>query len=88
MIPVGKPLLAAFACVIAFGLSRFFLFVYQQFASPIRHLRGPKGTSWIHGNLRDIWHAVCHVLVVSFLTPLTAPFSLASRRTPRSMKNG
>ena len=60
MIPVGKLLLATFASVIAFGLCKLFQFVYQQLSSPIRHLRGPKGTSWIYGNLRDIWNAVGH----------------------------
>jgi hypothetical protein len=64
MIPLGKPLLAAFASVIALGLWRLFQFMYQRFTSPIRHLRGPKGTSWTYGNLRDIWNAVCHFLMV------------------------
>ena len=62
MITAGKPLLPAGAkSVVLFGLWRLFQFVYQQFTSPIRHLRGPKGTSWIYGNLRDIWNAVRHI---------------------------
>ena len=60
MIPVGKLLLAAVASAIVFGLCKFFQFVYQQLSSPIRHLRGPKGTSWIYGNLQDILNAVGH----------------------------
>ena len=58
--PVGKLLLAAFASVTVFGLWKIFRFVYSQFTSPIRHLRGPGATSWIYGNLRDILNAVCH----------------------------
>lgn len=58
MIPVGKLLLAAFASVTTFGLWRFFQFVYRLSTSPLCHLRGPKGTSWIYGNLRDIYFAV------------------------------
>ncbi|KAH0835840.1 cytochrome P450 [Lanmaoa asiatica] len=55
MIPVGKLLLAAFASVTAFGLWKFFQFVYRLFTSPLRQLRGPKGTSWIYGNIREIY---------------------------------
>lgn len=64
MISFGKLLLTAFASAIVFGVWKLFRFVYHQCTSPIRHLRGPKGTSWIYGNLRDIWNAVCRVLVV------------------------
>jgi hypothetical protein len=60
MNPVEKLLLAAFASVTVLGLWNIFRFVYHQFTSPIRHLRGPKGTSWIYGNLQDILNAVCH----------------------------
>ncbi|KAF8554640.1 cytochrome P450 [Imleria badia] len=62
MIPLEKLLLPAFASVTAFGLWKFFQFVYHQFTSPIRHLRGPKGTSWLYGNMRDIWNAEDSVL--------------------------
>ncbi|KAG6374890.1 cytochrome P450 [Boletus reticuloceps] len=62
MNPVGKLLCAALASVTAFGLWTLFQFVYHQFTSPIRHLRGPKGTSWIYGNMRDIWNAENSVL--------------------------
>ena len=61
MIPVGKLFLAAFTSVTVFGLWKIFRFVvYHQFTSPIRHLRGPGGTSWIYGSLRDILNPVCH----------------------------
>ena len=60
MIPLGKLFLAAFASLVAFGLWKLFWFVYHQFTSPIRHLRGPKATSWIYGNLQDIFNAVRH----------------------------
>ncbi|KAG8215242.1 hypothetical protein J3R82DRAFT_8791 [Butyriboletus roseoflavus] len=64
MIPVGKLLLAAFTSVTAYGLWKFFQFVYHVSTSPIRHLPGPKGTSWIYGNLREIFNAVCYLLIV------------------------
>ncbi|KAF8131040.1 cytochrome P450 [Boletus edulis] len=54
---VVKLLCAALASGTAFGLWTVFQFVYHQLTSPIRHLRGPKGTSWIYGNMRDIWNA-------------------------------
>ncbi|KAN0097938.1 Cytochrome P450 [Tylopilus felleus] len=56
MIPIEKLLLAALASVVAFGLWTLFQFVYRELTSPIRHLRGPKGTSWIYGNLGDIFN--------------------------------
>ena len=62
MIPIGNLLLAALASVVAFGLWTLFQFVYRVFTSPLRHLRGPKGTSWIFGNMGDIFHAVSHGL--------------------------
>ncbi|KAF8451114.1 cytochrome P450 [Boletus edulis BED1] len=59
---VVKLLCAALASGTAFGLWTVFQFVYHQLTSPIRHLRGPKGTSWIYGNMRDIWNAENSVL--------------------------
>ncbi|KAF9236873.1 cytochrome P450 [Melanogaster broomeanus] len=54
MIPVGKLLLSVFASVAAFGLWKLFQLVYHEITSPLRHLPGPKATSWIYGNLGDI----------------------------------
>ncbi|KAF9239085.1 cytochrome P450 [Melanogaster broomeanus] len=62
MIPVGKLLLSVFASVAAFGLWKLFRLVYHEVTSPLRHLPGPKGTSWIYGNLRDIFTAENSVL--------------------------
>ena len=59
MIPIGKLVLAAVVSVTAVGLWTIVQFVYRQFTSPLRHLRGPKGTSCIFGNLRD--NAVCRL---------------------------
>ncbi|KAF8127233.1 cytochrome P450 [Boletus edulis] len=59
---VVKLLCAVLASGTAFGLWTVFQFVYHQLTSPIRHLRGPKGTSWIYGNMRDIWNAENSVL--------------------------
>ncbi|KAF9236874.1 cytochrome P450 [Melanogaster broomeanus] len=57
MIPVGKLLLSAFASVAAFGLWKLLRLVYHEVTSPIRHLPGPKSTSWIYGNLGEIYKA-------------------------------
>ncbi|KAN0094981.1 Cytochrome P450 [Tylopilus felleus] len=62
MISVGKLLLAVLASVTAFGLWKLSQFVYHQLTSPIRHLHGPKGTSWIYGNLQEIFVAENSVL--------------------------
>ncbi|KAF8435673.1 cytochrome P450 [Boletus edulis BED1] len=59
---VVKLLCAALASGTAFGLWTVFQFVYHQLTSPIRHLHGPKGTSWTYGNMRDIWNAENSVL--------------------------
>ncbi|KAF8451154.1 cytochrome P450 [Boletus edulis BED1] len=54
---VGKLVFSAFVSVNAFGVWKLFRFLYRQLTSPIRHLRGPKGTSWIYGNMLDIHKA-------------------------------
>ncbi|KAF8131021.1 cytochrome P450 [Boletus edulis] len=54
---VGKLVFSTFVSVNAFGLWKLFLFLYRQLTSPMRHLRGPKGTSWIYGNMLDIYKA-------------------------------
>ncbi|KAF9234847.1 cytochrome P450 [Melanogaster broomeanus] len=55
MIPIGKLLLSAFVSVAAFGLWKLIRLVYHEVTSPLRHLPGPKGTSWIYGHLCDIF---------------------------------
>ncbi|KAN0097939.1 Cytochrome P450 [Tylopilus felleus] len=62
MIHIGNLLLAALASLVAFGLWTLFQFVYRELTSPIRHLRGPKGTSWIYGSMGDIFNAENSVL--------------------------
>ncbi|KAF8839261.1 cytochrome P450 [Paxillus ammoniavirescens] len=62
MIPVGKLLLSAFASVAAFGFWKFFRLVYHELTSPLRRLPGPKGSSFIYGNLGDIWKAENSIL--------------------------
>ncbi|KIJ62084.1 hypothetical protein HYDPIDRAFT_114926 [Hydnomerulius pinastri MD-312] len=62
IIPVGKLLLSVFASVAAFGLWKFSQFVWHLFTGPLRNLPGPKGTSWLYGNLKDIWNSENSVL--------------------------
>ncbi|KAF9235966.1 cytochrome P450 [Melanogaster broomeanus] len=53
MTPVGL-LLSVFASTAAFALWKLIYVVHHELTSPLRHLRGPKGTSFIYGNLLDI----------------------------------
>ena len=53
MIPIRELVLAVVVSVVATGLWTVVQFAYRQLTSPLRHLRGPKGTSYIFGNLRD-----------------------------------
>ncbi|KAF9236876.1 cytochrome P450 [Melanogaster broomeanus] len=62
MIPFGKVLLFAITSVTAFGLWKLLRLVYREVTSPLRHLPGPKGTSWIYGNLGEIFEADNSVL--------------------------
>ena len=82
MIPIGKLVLAAVVSVAAVGLWTIVQFAYRQLTSPLRHLRGPKGTNWIFGNLRD--------KAVSCLILITSDGSLTTcrRRMGRPLKNG
>ncbi|KAF9234848.1 cytochrome P450 [Melanogaster broomeanus] len=36
--------------------------VYHEVTSPLRHLPGPEGTSWIYGHLRDVFNGESFVL--------------------------
>ena len=61
MFLVGKLLLSAIASVTAFSLWNVLRLVwYHRYKSPLRHLRGPKGTSLILGNLGEITNDVRH----------------------------
>ncbi|KAF8556684.1 cytochrome P450 [Imleria badia] len=55
MFPFGMLSLSAIAVATAFSLWKFLRLVwYHPYRSPLRHLRGPKGTSLILGNLGDL----------------------------------
>ncbi|KAF8552300.1 cytochrome P450 [Imleria badia] len=45
------PAIASITCFAIWNLCQF---VYRQLTSPLRHLRGPKSTSLIYGNMGDI----------------------------------
>ncbi|KAF9235963.1 hypothetical protein BU15DRAFT_64411 [Melanogaster broomeanus] len=59
MTPVGL-LLSAFASTAAFALWKLICVVHHELTSPLRHLRGPKGTSFIYGSILDIFMAFVH----------------------------
>ncbi|KAF9232616.1 cytochrome P450 [Melanogaster broomeanus] len=54
--PVGL-LLSVFASTATFALWKLICAVYHELRSPLRHLPGPKGTSFVYGSIRDIWMA-------------------------------
>ncbi|KAG8215922.1 cytochrome P450 [Butyriboletus roseoflavus] len=60
MFPIAELLLFAVSSAIAFLLWKALQLVWPGYNSPLRHLRGPKGTSLILGNLGEIVNNVCH----------------------------
>jgi hypothetical protein len=46
------------ATVGAYGLYRLLKLYYGEYTSPLRDLPGPKSSSLIYGNMKEIWAAV------------------------------
>lgn len=44
----------------AYVLYRLIKLYYEEYTSPLRDLPGPKSTSLIYGNIKEIWDAVRH----------------------------
>lgn len=44
----------------AYVLYRLISLYYEEYTSPLRDLPGPKSTSLIYGNIKEIWDAVRH----------------------------
>ncbi|KAG2131029.1 cytochrome P450 [Suillus clintonianus] len=57
-----KLVLSASSVLVAFGCWKLGERVWRNLRSPLRALPGPKGTSWIYGNLKDIFNAENSVL--------------------------
>jgi hypothetical protein len=53
-----KLVLSASSVLVAFGCWQLGKQVWNNLRSPLRALPGPKGTSWLYGNLKDIFLAV------------------------------
>ncbi len=53
-----KVLGSALSALGAYGVYKLFKFVYGEFTSSLRYLPGPKSSSWIYGNFREIFDAV------------------------------
>lgn len=51
---------------LAYPLFKLTEFIYEEYTSPLKRLPGPKSTSWIYGNFREIWE---NVLSFSVLLP-------------------
>lgn len=43
----------------AYGVYRLVAFYYDQWTSPLQLLPGPPSPSFIYGNMKEIWNAVC-----------------------------
>lgn len=54
--------LSASSVLVAFGCWQLGKRVWHNLRSPLRALPGPKGTSWLYGNLKDIFNAENSVL--------------------------
>ncbi|KAL4261304.1 Cytochrome P450 superfamily protein [Pleurotus pulmonarius] len=57
-----KVLGSALSALGAYGVYKLFKFVYGEFTSSLRYLPGPKSSSWIYGNFREIFDAENSVL--------------------------
>jgi hypothetical protein len=62
------------ATVTAYGLYRLIKLYYEEFSSPLRDLPGPKSSSLIYGNIKEIWEAVRHRVSMTVFLDLTLPF--------------
>lgn len=59
---VWKLILSASSVLVAFGCWKLGELLWHNLRSPLRALPGPKGTSWLYGNLKDIFNAENSVL--------------------------
>lgn len=59
---VWKLILSASSVLVAFGCWKLGELLRHNLRSPLRALPGPKGTSWLYGNLKDIFNAENSVL--------------------------
>jgi len=50
------------ATLLAYGLYKVIKLIYGEVTSPLRDLPGPKSSSWIYGNFKEIWEAENSVL--------------------------
>lgn len=57
-----KLVFSASSALVAFGCWKLGERVWHNLRSPLRALPGPKGTSWLYGNLKDIFNAENSVL--------------------------
>ncbi|KAG2353762.1 cytochrome P450 [Suillus spraguei] len=57
-----KLVLSASSVLVAFGCWKLGEQLWHNLRSPLRALPGPKGTSWLYGNLKDIFNAENSVL--------------------------
>ncbi|KAJ8463981.1 hypothetical protein ONZ45_g17392 [Pleurotus djamor] len=53
---------SALAALSAYGSYKLFQLVYSELTSPLRHLPGPKSSSWLYGNFKEIFDAENSVL--------------------------
>lgn len=47
-----------FLALAVYPLYQLAKYLYQEYTSPLKHLPGPKSTSWIYGNIKEIWESV------------------------------
>ena len=54
------PMYSLIFLALAYPLFKLAKFIYEGYTSPLKRLPGPKSTSWIYGNFREIWENVLH----------------------------
>ena len=50
------------AAPVGYGAFKLFQFFYAQWTSPLHILPSPPNSSFIYGNMKEIWKAVCTIL--------------------------
>ena len=57
---VSQMFIALLAATLAFLIFKIAKFLYGEWSSPLRDLPGPPNPSFIYGNMKQIWNAVCN----------------------------
>lgn len=68
---------------LAYPLFKLAEFFYEEYTSPLNRLPGPKSTSWLYGNFKEIWENVRIFTTITLIR-----FWRCSRISPLFTRNG